>query len=501
MRYWRYKKFPMVSVMRGLDTHLDSIANHADASRPQIAFFDLDRTLIAGYSIFAMAIETARHAATKGEWKQAGKLLRDIIRQKSTSAGGNYHQLVQRMAKALTGVDESTLAALGQKAFDNSIARNLYPEAVALVESHRSAGHKLVIVTAASHYQVAPVARILGIEEICCTRLEVRDGQFTGKVIAPLCYGEGKALAARRVTREHGAKLKDCWFYSDSSDDLPLLKKVGRPVAVNPSEKLALQARNHRWPQLHFDSRGMPRLENYARTALVIESLMATTAFGAISRRLGASPGSNANRMMRMVGDITSNLAGLEFDIEGYDNLYRERPAVYIFNHQSLLDSVVMARLLRDDAVAMCKREMASKPILGPMLKQVDTIFVDRAEKDQGEVLKRALDVLASGRSLIVAPEGTRSTLGDIQPFKHGAFLLAKKAGVPIVPIVLHNVKDALPKGAFLVRPARIRVSVLEPIPAKSIGSIRDACRNLEDTYQQVLGNSREAALPHRLSA
>ncbi len=486
--------------MSSINSHLEHIEDSADPGVNRVAFFDLDRTLIAGYSIFAMAMETARHAATQGDWKQASKLIRDVLRQKS-SGGNNYHQLVKRMAKALTGVGESTLASLGEKAFNNSLARNLYPEAVSLVEAHRAAGDKLVIVTAASHYQVEPVARILGIETICCTRLEVQDGRFTGKVIAPLCYGEGKALAARREARQFKSKLKDCWFYSDSSADLPLLKKVGHPVAVNPSEKLAVHARNQRWPQLEFDSRGMPRLENLARTALVMESLVATTAFGAISRRLGVSPGKNANRMTRMVGDITANLAGLEFDIEGFDNLRRDRPAVYIFNHQSLLDSVVMARLLRDDVVSLCKREMSSKPIFGRMLKAVDTIFVDRDERDQGAVLKKASEVLASGRSLIIAPEGTRSTLGDIQPFKHGAFLLAKRAGVPIVPIVLHNVKDALPKGAFLVRPARIRVSVLEPIPANEIGSIRDACKNLEDTYQNVLGKSREAALPHKLSA
>lgn len=486
--------------MRSIDSHLEQIEDSADPALSRVAFFDLDRTLIAGYSIFSMAMETARHAATQGDWKQATKLVRDMLRQKS-SGGGNYHQLVRRMAKALTGVDETTLATLGEKAFNNNLARNLYPEAVALVEAHRAAGDKLVIVTAASHYQVEPVARILGVEEICCTRLEVQRGRFTGKVIAPLCYGEGKALAARRVARQYQSKLGDCWFYSDSSADLPLLKKVGHPVAVNPSEKLAVHARNQHWPQLEFGSRGMPRLENVARTALVIESLMATTVFGALSRRLGASPGRNANRMTRMVGDITANFAGLEFDIEGYDNLHRNRPVVYIFNHQSLLDSVVMARLLRDDVVALCKREMASKPILGRMLRTVDTIFVDRDERDQGEVIKQALDVLASGRSLIIAPEGTRSTLGDIQPFKHGAFLLAKRAGVPIVPVVLHNVKDALPKGAFLVRPARIRVTVLEPIPANAIGRIREACQNLEDAYQQVLGKSREAALPRRLSA
>ncbi len=486
--------------MTGLESHLSDIARSARPGAGRVAFFDLDRTLIAGYSILAMGVETARHAANRGHLKEATRLMHDVLRQR-TGGGGNYHKLVKRLARALTGVDESTLSELGIRAFENSLARNLYPEAVALVEAHRAAGDHLVIVTAASHYQVDPVARILGIEEICCTRLEVQDGRFTGNVVAPLCYGEGKALAARRAARRFGCSLKDSFFYSDSSADLPLLRKVGRPVAVNPSDKLAVHARNRHWPQLHFPSRGMPRLENLARTALVVESLMAATAFGALSRRLGVAPGLNANRVTRLVGDITASFAGLEFDIEGYDNLHRKRPVVYIFNHQSLLDSVVLARLLRDDVVALCKKEMAHAPVIGPMLQQVDTIFVDRDERDQSEVLKRAMAVLASGRSLVIAPEGTRSTLGNIQPFKHGAFLLAKRAGVPIVPIVLHNVKDALPKGAFLVRSARIRVSVLEPIEPESITSVRASCRALEDVYCEVLGKSPQAALPHRLSA
>ena len=143
------------------------------------------------------------------------------------------------------------------------------------------------------------------------------------------------------------------------------------------------------------------------------------------------------------------------------------RANILIFNHQSLLDAVVLAHLLREDVVALCKKEMADNPLIGPMLRLVDTIFVDRDDKDQSLVLKQSLDTLASGRSLVIAPEGTRSTLGDIQPFKHGAFLLAKRAGVPIVPILLHNVKDALPKGSLLLRPATIRVTVMQPIPAE----------------------------------
>lgn len=487
--------------MTALETHLQTISSGPRPGSGRIAFFDLDRTLIAGYSILALAVETARYGAARGKLREAAGLLRAVARQRRAGKGPQYHQLVKRVAGALSDLPESTLSELGEKAWNNSVARSLYREAIALVESHRAAGDHLVIVSAASRYQVEPVARALGIKEICCTQLEVQDGRFTGQVIAPLCYGEGKSLAARRMARKYRCSLANSWFYSDSSADLPLLKKVGMPVAVNPSEKLAVHARNNQWPQLQFDSRGMPQLENIARTLLVAESMIATTAFGAISRRAGVNANRNANRITRLLGDIGSGFAGLDFEIEGNANLRSDRPCIYVFNHQSLLDSLVLAHLLREDVVALCKKEMADKPVFGQMLRLVDTIFVDRDEKDQAEVLKQSLQTLASGRSLVIAPEGTRSTLGEIQPFKHGAFLLAKRAGVPIVPIVLHNVKDALPKGALMLRPATIRVTVMDPIPAQEIGSIRSCTSDLEDRYCQLLGASDQAALPYSATA
>ena len=466
-----------------------------------MAFFDLDRTLIAGYSILALAIETAQIGVRRGQWWQSTKVVRDLLKHSVDSSGSNYHRGVKRTSKALSGISESALTRLGEQAYRKHLARNLYREAISLVEAHRAAGHKLVIVSAASHYQIEPVARVLGIEEICCTRLEVIDGRFTGQVIAPLCYGEGKLLAARRSARKHKASMKRCWFYSDSSADLPLLRKVGHPVAVNPSDSLGAHARAANWPQLQFSTRGMPNLENIARTALTLQTVLATTGIGMANKRRGLDTYRNANQLTRLLGDVGSAFAGLEFEIEGAENLRRERPAIFVFNHQSLLDSMVLAHLLREDVVAFCKKEMSDNPVVGPLLRQVDTIFVDRGETDQREVLQRAREVLDSGRSLVIAPEGTRSTLGDIQPFKHGAFYMARKAGVPIVPIVLHNVKDALPKGGMVIRPATIRVTALEPIAAESIRSVRQACTDLEERYIELLGKSALAALPYEANA
>ena len=479
--------------MNNLDQHLDQVERGV-AAQPTVAFFDLDRTLIAGYSIFAVAQEVVRHGARRGQPRQAAKVLRDILRHKIDSSGSNYHRVLRRVTRALRGVSEDTLVDLGERAYHNHLARSLYREAIALVEAHRAAGHRLVIVSAASRYQIEPIARVLGIEDICCTRLEVIDGKFTGQVIAPLCYGEGKLLAARRVARQQRAKLQDCWFYTDSSDDLPLLRKVGHPVAVNASDRLGVHARAYGWPQLHFESRGLPS----ARTALTGQAVLVTTVVGMLGRRLGVAANRNANRVTRLVGDVGSAFAGLDFEVEGAAHLRRERPAIFVFNHQSLLDSVVLAHLLREDVVAFCKKEMAGHPVIGPLLRQVDTIFVDRSDKDQAAVLQQALAVLASGRSLVIAPEGTRSTLGEIQPFKHGAFYLARKAGVPLVPIVLHNVKDALPKGGLLIRPATIRVTVLKPVQPEEIRSVRSACSAIEDQYVALLGKSRLAALPLR---
>jgi len=484
--------------MTKLEQHLQSIAN---SQQPAVAFFDLDRTLIAGYSILALAMETAAQGARRGKLGQSAQVVRDILKHKVYSSGSNYHRLVRRMTRTLTGVSEKTLSALGELAYQKHLAKALYREAIALVEAHRAAGHKLVIVSAASRYQIDPIARVLGIEEICCTRLEVLDGRFTGKVIAPLCFGEGKLLTARRSAGLHKTPLKHCWFYSDSSDDLPLLRNVGYPVAVNATDKLGAHARANNWPQLQFSTRGMPSLEHIARTVLTAQTVIATTAIGMLSKRLGRDRFSNANQLTRLLGDIGSAFAGLDFEIEGIDSLNQTRPAVFVFNHQSLLDSMVLAHLLREDVVAMVKKEMGNTPVIGPLLRQADTIFVDRNALDQHEVLQRALDVLKSGRSLVIAPEGSRSTLGNIQPFKHGAFYIARKAGVPIIPIVLHNVKDALPNGGWLIRPATIRITVLPPVPANSIRSIRTSCNEMEQRFSQLLGKSPLAALPYATSA
>lgn len=483
-----------------LVAHMDSLP---EATRPgQVAFFDLDGTLISGYSIVALARETIRKSLSDGEWRQSAKLMRELLDRRSRrGTGGNYHRLVRLLSHALTGIRENALEDLGQSAYHHFLARQIFSEAIALVEAHRRRGHRLVILTSASRYQAEPVARILGIDDICCTQLEVRDGRFTGKVQTPMCFAEGKALAARRFLRRCKGSMREAWFYTDSSADLPLLREVGHPVTVNPSERLARHAARNEWTVLRFRSRGRMDIESLARTTLTTHGIATTALLGQFGRGLGLGDRQRVNGITRLLGNIATSAAGLSLDIEGEHHLRENRPCIFIFNHQSLLDGFVLARLLQQDVVAFCKREMADKPIIGPLLKQVDTIFVDRGNADQSAVLQQALGVLEGGRSLVIAPEGTRSTLGNLQPFKHGAFYLAKKARVPVVPIVLHNVKDALPKGGLLIRSATIRISILDPVTPEALGSIRAASAQLESMYREELGSSTQAAVPFRTRA
>ena len=105
------------------------------------AIFDFDGTLIAGYSILAIARETAEQGARRGKLHQATKVVQDILKHKVYRSGANYHRLVKRTTKALSGVSESTLRDIGENAYRKYLAKSLYREAVALVEAHRAAGH------------------------------------------------------------------------------------------------------------------------------------------------------------------------------------------------------------------------------------------------------------------------------------------------------------------------------------------------------------------------
>ena len=221
---------------------------------PVAAFFDLDRTLIAGSSAFALAT-----AARAMDMMPTQELLRDAITAATFKFWGDHDKGAadnarDRILGFVRGQRQDDLLALNERVLPVLLGK-VRPEARRLVDIHRHAGRGTYIVSAAPQEIVEPLATSLGMTGGIGTRGEVVDGVYTGELDGPFCYGEGKVEAIRQIARFEGFDLGQCYAYSDSSSDLPMLSAVGHPVAVNPDSKLERHARQHGWPVVSFSQR------------------------------------------------------------------------------------------------------------------------------------------------------------------------------------------------------------------------------------------------------
>src|SRR5690606_27645301 len=130
---------------------------------------------------------------------------------------------------ALRGVSEETFAELGERLFLQKLAGTIRNEARALVRAHQRMGHTVAVASAATSYQVTPIARDLGIEHLVCTRLEVEDGVLTGQPVGSMLWGRHKAAAVRAFAREHGVVLEESHAYGNGYEDVAFLSSVGHP--------------------------------------------------------------------------------------------------------------------------------------------------------------------------------------------------------------------------------------------------------------------------------
>jgi phosphoserine phosphatase len=150
-----------------------------------------------------------------------------------------------------------------------------------LLDLHRQAGRATYIVSAAPQEIVGPLAQSLGMAGGIGTRGEVADGIYTGQLAGPFCYGTGKVEAIEELSRWDGLDLTQCYAYSDSASDLPMLHAVGHPVAVNPDKRLEREARRNGWPIVHFRQRSKLVMRRTVGT-------VATAGVAVISFALGA---------------------------------------------------------------------------------------------------------------------------------------------------------------------------------------------------------------------
>ena len=435
---------------------------HESPAGPEVgALFDLDQTLLAGFSAFSFFRE--RFATGRISPREMSDSLLSALSFALGRTG--FSGMMAATTAAYRGLAESVLRETGYEVFEKHLARQIFPESRALVEAHRSRGHTLAIVSSATPYQVEPVAEALDIPHVLCTRLEVENGVFTGHVLKPTCWQRGKLHYAEALAAREGIDLAESFFYTDSAEDLPLLEAVGRPRPLNPSGRLAGIARDRGWPIRHFRSRGRPSVEAVARTAASYASLVPALWAGAGLALANRSRRDGVNVALSTWSDVATALAGIELEVEGEQHLWSHRPAVFTFNHQSAVDTLLIAKLLRRDFTGIAKQEVRQNPLFGPAFAFAGVVFIDRSDSRKAiEALEPAVRALKEGRSIAIAPEGTRSRTQQLGPFKKGAFHIAMQAGVPVVPIVFKNALDVLPRGALVLRPANVRAVVLPPI-------------------------------------
>jgi putative phosphoserine phosphatase / 1-acylglycerol-3-phosphate O-acyltransferase len=164
-------------------------------------------------------------------------------------------------------------------------------------------------------------------------------------------------------------------------------------------------------------------------------------------------------------GDVATRLAGVDLAVRGEEHVWTHRPAVFVFNHQSGIDMLLLCKLLRRDFVGIAKQEVRKHPIFGPAFALAGTVFIDRFDRQKAiHALRPAITALREGTSIAIAPEGTRSPTPRLGTFKKGAFHIAMGARVPVVPIVFRNALDALPKHGVVIRPATVEAVVLPPV-------------------------------------
>lgn len=212
------------------------------------AFFDIDDTLIkgsaGGYLIRHLYRERFIHAATVLRLAYYVVLYR-LNRLKQTE--------VYRWGYGLCG--DRSVAQVKQvldAAFEQYVSRRVYRDAMQLLREHRERGHMVVAISGAPDYMVERLCHLLGIEHFIATKTPIVGDRVTRDVQEPICYGPGKLLFATEFAERHDVDLRSSYFYSDSASDLPLLERVGNPVAVNPQRLLRRHAQKQGWRIVHF---------------------------------------------------------------------------------------------------------------------------------------------------------------------------------------------------------------------------------------------------------
>ncbi len=408
------------------------------------AFFDLDRTLLPRASGPALS-QALREVGVLSESRIPGEGLLfgifDLIGETRPSM-----LLARQGVRFSKGWDAGLVAEAGEIAASRLVAEVL-PYARTEMEMHRNQGRKLVIATTSPDDLVRPLAEALGFDDIVATHYARTDGVFEGEVDGHYVWGKGKLAASQEWADANGIDMAESYAYSDSWYDLPLLKAVGHPVAVNPDPRLAVAATARRWPVRHFDSpEGVPQLAGIEPQKAL--ALLARPELAPYAR----------------------------FDFAGLKHIPEQGPAIIAANHRSYFDVYALGAVLSKRgrlARFLSKREMFDAPLVGSIVTAFGAIPVDRGSGSDAPLVAAA-EALDAGEVVVVLPQGTiprgRAFFDPQMIGRPGVVRLQRMTGAPIVPISLWGTENVWPRSArvpnmfSIVHPPKVRVRVGEAL-------------------------------------
>jgi HAD superfamily hydrolase (TIGR01490 family) len=216
------------------------------------SYFDVDGTLIRTNLLHPTAFYLLNQGVPR---KSLGSLARAALSapRLALSEWRDRRAFNEALYALYEGMSEDRLLSLADELYEKVIEPAIYPGARDLVSQCRAQGHRIVFVSGSLDFVMRRLSEDLGADDVIANRLELRDGLATGKLLPPVVAGPAKAKIIRDHAREHGLPLDDCFAYSDSLSDVPMLSVVGHPAVVHPDAALARLARANQWPVLRLD--------------------------------------------------------------------------------------------------------------------------------------------------------------------------------------------------------------------------------------------------------
>jgi putative phosphoserine phosphatase/1-acylglycerol-3-phosphate O-acyltransferase len=398
-------------------------SNADGAALDEAVFVDLDRTLLRGASGLVLGAAMKAEGLLDGRPSVPGE---DLLYRLYDIQGESlaFMAMVRAAPRFTAGWDVDAMCRAGQRAA-TGLAELVQPYAPAVLAEHRAAGRLLVLATTSPVDLVAPFAELAGFDDVVGTRYGRLDGRYTGGIDGDFAWATGKLAAVRRWAATAGVDLTRSHAYSDSVFDLPLLRAVGHPHAVNPDRRLRAVAALSRWPIEHWDRPpGVPKVAGLEAYHL-LRPFVRPEAF-----------------------------PYARFDITGTENIPVRGPALLASNHRSYFDvvalAIVAARMGRPVRF-LAKRELFEAPVVGPIARALGGISVDRGTRSD-QPLRAAQRALEAGELVVILPQGTiprgEAFFDPVLRAKTGTARLAAMTGAPVVPIGLWGTERVWPRSS-----------------------------------------------------